>query len=77
MTQIDVSAEWQKLCDEHEAARAVYFQAFAVVNHKFAAIAHGTSRANPTDNGLSDFEKTWQAWEDVKRRMAVFVKQYT
>lgn len=76
MTQIDISAEWQKLCDEHEAARAAYFQAFATVNQKFAAIAQGTAGTNPTDSELSEFESTWQAWEDVKRRMDIFVKQY-
>jgi hypothetical protein len=76
MPQIDVSAAWQELCDEHEAARAAYFQAFAAVNQKFAAIAHGTARTNPTDSEPSEFEQTWQAWEDVKRRMDIFVKQH-
>ena len=76
MTQIDVSAEWQKLCDEHEAARAAYLQAFAAVNHRFGSIAHGIARTNPTAVELLEFDKTWQAWEDVRRRMDIFVKQY-
>ena len=76
MTSIDVYGEWQKLCEEHEAARDVYFQAFAVVNHKFVAIGQRASKFNPKDNELSEFEKTWQAWEDVKKRMDAFVRQY-
>ena len=76
MTQIDVSAEWQKLCDEHEVARAAYLQAFAVVNQNFVSIAHGIARTNSTEDDLLEFDKTWQAWEDVKRRMHIFVKQY-
>ena len=76
MTQIDVYAEWQKLCEEHEAARDAYFQAFAHVNQKFAAIGKGSSRTHPTENEFSEFERTWQAWEDIKKRMDVFVKQY-
>lgn len=76
MTQIDVYGEWQKLCEEHEAARSAYLQAFAVVNYKFATISQGTSRANPTGNELSEFERTWQAWEDIKKRMDIFVQQY-
>ena len=76
MTQIDVYTEWQKLCEEHEAARDAYFQAFAIVNQKFAAIGRGTSGINATDDELLEFERTWQAWEDVKKRMDIFVKQY-
>lgn len=75
MTKIDVYGEWQKLCEEHEAARDAYFQAFAVVNHKFVAIGQETSETNQTDNELSEFERTWQAWEDVKIRMDAFVRQ--
>ena len=76
MTQIDVYAEWQKLCEEHDAARDAYFQAFGTVNQKFAAIGRRTSGINPSDDELSEFERTWQAWEDVKKRMNMFVKQY-
>jgi hypothetical protein len=76
VTQIDVYAEWQKLCEEHEAVRDAYFQAFAIVNQKFAAIGRGTSGINPTNDEISEFERTWQAWEDVKKRMDTFVKQY-
>lgn len=76
MSQIDVPAEWQELCEEHEAARAAYFQAFAAVNHKIAAIAQGASQANPMEAELAEFEVTWRAWEDVRKRIDVFVKQY-
>ena len=30
----------------------------------------------PLKNELSEFERTWQAWEDIKKRMDAFVKQY-
>jgi len=76
MTQIDISAEWQKLCDEHEAVHAAYLQAFTMVNHKFAAVPYGASCANPMDSELSEFEKTWRVWEDVKKRMDAFIEQY-
>lgn len=76
MIEIDVSTEWQELCDEHEAARAAYIQAFTAVKQKFTATTHGTARTNPTDSELSEFESTWQSWEEVKWRMDIFVKQY-
>ena len=41
--------EWQKLCDEHDAARDACSDAFKVVNSKFAAVVKGTSRTNPTE----------------------------
>lgn len=67
MTQLDVYTEWQKLCEQHEAAHSAYFLAFAVVNQKFSAIGSGVSSNNPTDDELSLFERTWQEWEDVKK----------
>ncbi|MFP5357824.1 MAG: hypothetical protein ACLGHI_05130 [Gammaproteobacteria bacterium] len=76
MTQIDVCAEWRKLCEEHEIVRVAYFQSFALINQKFSAINQITSHANPIDNELSQFERTWQEWEDVKKRMDAFVKKY-
>jgi phage-related protein len=76
MTEIKVYAEWQKLCNEHTAARDAHFNAFAVVNQKFVAIGQGTSRTNPTNNELSEFEITWKAWEDVKNKMSEFVKKH-
>lgn len=74
MTQADVYTEWQKLCEEHESARDAYLKAFVAVNDKFRAIGEGKPSANPTNNEVGDFEKTWSAWEDVKQRMDEFVK---
>ena len=76
MTHTDISTEWQKLYDEHAAARDAHFKAFAAVNQKFVAIGQGQSNINPTDDELSEFEKTWDVWEDVKRRMSAFVKKH-
>lgn len=76
MDQYIVHMEWQKLRDEHEAASETYFQAFTAVNQKFAVFGQGSSSTNPTDEELSKFEETWQAWEDVKKRMDQFVKEY-
>ena len=76
MNQTNVYTEWQRLCEEHEAARDAYFQAFATVNQKFVAIGQGSSSDNPNEEELSEFERTWQAWEDVKRRMDQFVKDH-
>jgi hypothetical protein len=76
MTHIDIPSEWQKLCDAHAAARDDYFKAFAVVNQKFMTIGQGKSSANPTDDELVEFEKTWNVWEGVKKRMSAFVKEH-
>jgi hypothetical protein len=76
VNQIDVYAEWQNLCEEDEAARDANFQALAIVNQKFSAIGQGTSGRNPTEDELSEFERTWPAWIDIKKRMDTFVKQY-
>lgn len=46
--QIPIHAQWAKLCGEHEAARKAYFEAFAIVNGKFAAIGSGSGTINPT-----------------------------
>lgn len=77
MTNPNLYNDWQALCSEHESAKNAYFQAFATVNQKFMGIAQTDSRANPTENELSEFESTWQAWEGVKQRMAEFVKRNT
>ena len=76
MNGIDVSAEWRRLCEEHEFAKNSYFQAFSVVSQKFEAIGCGTSRTNPSEGELSEFETTWNNWENVKQRMDNFVKKY-
>ena len=76
MSEMDVSAEWQRLCDKHEAAKNAYFQAFSAVNQKFAAIGRLTSKTNPSEEEFSEFETTWNTWEGVKQRMNDFVKTY-
>jgi uncharacterized protein YdeI (YjbR/CyaY-like superfamily) len=76
MSEIDVPTEWQKLCDEHEAAKNAYFEAFSAVNQKFSTIARRASKGNPSRGELSEFETTWKTWEDVKQRMNHFVKTY-
>ena len=75
MTDAKVHEEWKKLCEEHTATRDAHFKAFKVINNKFMAIGQGTSHTNPSDKEMSEFEKTWQAWEDVKNRMSEFVKK--
>jgi hypothetical protein len=74
MSQNDVYAEWQKLCEEQEKAREAYFKDFSSVNQKFAAFAQGVSNKNPNNNELSKFDEAWKAWEDVKNRMHQFAK---
>jgi hypothetical protein len=76
MIQADVYGEWQKLCEEHDAARDSYLKAFVAVNAKFRAIGEGNSSTNPTTNELGAFEETWSACEDIKRRMDEFVKMH-
>jgi len=76
MSQDEVGLQWQKLCEEADAARDAFSRAFAPVNQKFAAIGRGTSNVNPTNAKLTEFEKTRHAWQDVIRRMGEFVKRY-
>jgi hypothetical protein len=76
MNQDEVGAQWQGLCEEHEAARDAYFRAFAAVNQKFDAIGKGTSTVFPTGAELSEFEKTRHTWQDVIRRVGEFVKKH-
>lgn len=74
--KIPIYAQWAKLCDEHEAARKAYFEAFAIVNGKFAAIGSGSQTINPTPVELAQFEASWNAWQAVKDRMTEFVKKH-
>ena len=76
MSANEIGPEWQKLCEEDEAALYVYFRAFAAVNQKFSAIGKGTSSVNLTGAELTQFEKTRHAWQDVIRRMGEFAKRY-
>ena len=76
MSQTDFYAEWEKLCNEHSAARDAYFRAFAVVNQKFMSIGQGISNNNPTIDELAEFEKTWKHWENVKTQMTNFANKY-
>jgi phage-related protein len=76
MNQDEIGPQWQKLCEEHEAAREAYFRAFAAINQKFVAIGKKTSNVNPTVAELTEFETTRHAWQDVIRRMGEFVKKH-
>jgi hypothetical protein len=48
--------EWQNLCDEHDAARDAYSDAFKVVNSKFSSVAKGASKINSTEKELEKSE---------------------
>jgi hypothetical protein len=69
------AAQWQKLMEEHDAARDAYSKAFSSVNRVFARTAQGGSQ-NPTIAQLESSEKAWQRWQDVQRRIKEFVSQY-
>jgi hypothetical protein len=73
----DVFAEWQKLCDEHEAAQDAHSEALAVVYRKFSEIAKGTSHSNPTDDDLSVLDTTRASLEEIEKRMKAFIKANT
>lgn len=76
MEKNDIYAEWQKHCEEHEAAQSAYLNAFNNVNKRFAAIGSGASNTNPSAEELSEFEQTWKTWQDVKQRMTDFAKSH-
>ena len=66
--------EWQKLCEEYEAAREAHFKAYNVVKGKFVEIANGSSLNNPTKDEFDKLETTWSTWEKIKQRMSDFGK---
>jgi len=68
---MSLSEEWDKLCEEHAAARDAHLKAFSAINQRFQ------NGSNPTIEETEDFEKTWQVWEDVKRRMSTLIKNDT
>jgi hypothetical protein len=72
---IKMDLEWQKLCEEHSAARDAYFKAFATVNDKFTKIAKGTSKSSPSTAELDELEAAWNTWQDVRRCMDEFIKK--
>jgi hypothetical protein len=76
MSQDETGLQWQKLCEEADAAQEAFSRAFGPVNRKFAAIGRGTSNVNPTDAERTEFERTRHAWQDVMRRMGEFVIRY-
>ncbi|MGB8990567.1 MAG: hypothetical protein WCD80_00775 [Desulfobaccales bacterium] len=76
MTQTDLALEWEKLCEEHDAAMDAYFKKSATVTPKMASIAKGTSRDNPTYDEESEFDNAMEALIDVQRRMAEFMKKH-
>lgn len=75
MTTTNIYEEWQKLCEQHEAARDAHFEALENVTRKFVGIGQGKSIANPSMEDLTKFEETWQAWEEIKNKMSEFVKK--
>jgi hypothetical protein len=76
MHESEIGPQWQKLSEEHEAAREAYFRAFAAVDRKLSAIGRGTSDVNPSNAELIEFERTRHAWQDVLRRIGELVKKY-
>jgi hypothetical protein len=69
--KMSLSDEWDQLCEEHAAARDAHLKAFGAINQSFQ------NGSNPTIDETEDFEKTWQVWEDVKRRMSTLIKNDT
>ena len=73
----DLDDQWQKLIEEHDAARNRYFDAHGPVAKKFGAIGSGESSTNPTKAELDQRQAAWDAWQDVQLRMDEFVKANT
>jgi hypothetical protein len=57
--------EWQNLCDKYIAINEEYVQASAVVTAKFAAIANGTSRENPTTEEMYRSDTAYENRREV------------
>jgi hypothetical protein len=68
--------EWDKLCEEFERARDEQFEAYAVINGKFGAVARNEG-GNPSDEELERFESANKRLDDVLRRMEEFVEANT
>jgi hypothetical protein len=71
-----VDAEWHRLVREHQAASALYADAFAGVSRAFASLARGL-RENPAINHLDASDIAWAHWQTVRRHMDEFVRKHT
>lgn len=70
MNQTDIYTEWEELLKEYNAARNALDDALGKVNQKFAVIS------NPSHDELSMFENAEQEFEDIKRRIDVFLEKH-
>ena len=77
LTQTDVYAEWQILCEELKAASDALVKISVPITQKFASIAKGISNNNPTNEELIKLETARKKLDNVLDRMDVFVKKYT
>jgi len=67
----DIGAEWDRLCKTYEAANQLHQAAFGAVNKKMRG------PGNPTEGELDAMEASWKDLENIKKRMAEFVRMNT
>ncbi|OGA46566.1 MAG: hypothetical protein A3G25_01180 [Betaproteobacteria bacterium RIFCSPLOWO2_12_FULL_63_13] len=73
----DIDEQWERLCQEHDAARDAFFNAFLPVRASFgAAAASGEPLPNPLFTQLQEWEAAEAAWNDVIQRMKHFVETH-
>lgn len=72
----NVYEEWQKLCEEHEAARMALNAALAPVSQKFSANSKGAPNVNISGSEIDRLDRAWEDWEDIKKRMKDFVNTH-
>ena len=72
----NVYEEWQKLCEEHEAARMALNAALAPVSQKFSANSKGSTNVNISGSEIDRLDPAWEDWEDIKKRMKDFVNTH-
>ena len=68
--------KWQKLCEEHDAARDAVNEALGPVNQKFSSIAEGKSQTNPSEQELDKLNEAWQREKNVRQKMKEFMNKH-
>jgi peptidoglycan hydrolase CwlO-like protein len=74
---MQAALEWQTLCKDHEEAQKQFDEINAVCSQKWALIAAGTSKENPTAAEEADYDKAMEKLKNIRRKMDEFMKSHS
>jgi hypothetical protein len=73
---VEAGKQWDELVARFHAAQDEANAAQAIINKKFAAIAAGTSRENPTTEELLNADVAFETVAQVRREMDGFIASH-